>query len=92
MLMQVLKTSYYSIKNLLMLTYDLNRMKERFVPEVANLIDCCIKEVCDKTKKTLNGRPLETNYHALELWNLLLDGQNWNIEVIQMFNLLIYYL
>lgn len=57
------------LKTYWMLTYDLNRMKERFVPEVANLIDCCIKEVCDKTRKTLNGRPLETNYHALELWN-----------------------
>lgn len=57
------------LKTYWMLTYDLNRMKERSYPEVINLIDNCIKEVCDKAKKTLNGQAIETNYHALELWN-----------------------
>lgn len=57
------------LKTYWMLAYDLNRMKERSCPEVVSLIDNCIKEVCDKTKKTLNGCAIETNYHALELWN-----------------------
>lgn len=57
------------LKTYWMLTYDLNRMKERSCPEVINLINNCIKEVCDKTKKTLNGCAIETGYHALELWN-----------------------
>ena len=52
-----------------MLTYDLSRMKERSGSELNSLIDCCIKEVCDKSKGTLNGKALKTNYHPLELWN-----------------------
>lgn len=57
------------LKTYWMLTYDLNRMKERASPETISLIDNCIKEVCDKSKKTLNACAIETNYHALELWN-----------------------
>lgn len=51
-----------------MLTYDLSRMKERSHADVEALIDNCINEVCDKSKNTLNGEPIVTDYHALELW------------------------
>lgn len=51
-----------------MLTYDLSRMKERSSSEVNKLIDNCIREVCDKSRQTLNGEPITTEYHALELW------------------------
>lgn len=51
-----------------MLTYDLSRMKERSHVEVKALIDNCINEICDKSKSSLNGEPITTNYHALELW------------------------
>lgn len=52
-----------------MLTYDLSRMKSRSNEEKVNLmIDNCIKEVCDKNKGTLNGEPIQTDYHPLELW------------------------
>lgn len=58
------------LKTYWMLTYDLSRMKERSNNDsVKTLIDACIKDVFNKDNKTLNGRPLETNYHALELWN-----------------------
>ena len=51
-----------------MLTYDLSRMKERCSTDVHILIDNCIREVCDKSRNTLNGKSITTNYHALELW------------------------
>ena len=52
-----------------MLTYDLSRLKSRSNEESVNLmIDNCIKEVCDKNKGTLNGEPIQTDYHPLELW------------------------
>ena len=52
-----------------MLTYDLSRLKSRSNEEKVNLlIDNCIKEVCDKNKGTLNGEPIQTDYHPLELW------------------------
>ena len=52
-----------------MLTYDLSRMKGRNNDsEVNEMIDNCIKEVCDKNKGTLNGQSLQTDYHPLELW------------------------
>ncbi len=52
-----------------MLTYDLSRMKTRSAgEEVNNMIDNCIKEVCDKNKGKLNGEPIVSDYHPLELW------------------------
>lgn len=52
-----------------MLTYDLSRQKSKSNPEsINNMIDNCIKEVCDKNKGTLNGESVLTNYHPLELW------------------------
>lgn len=52
-----------------MLTYDLSRMKVRTnTLEVNNMIDNCIKEVCSKNKGSLNGEPIHTDYHPLELW------------------------
>lgn len=52
-----------------MLTYDLSRMKSRSAgEEVNNMIDNCIKEVCDKNKGKLNGEPIVSDYHPLELW------------------------
>ena len=47
---------------------DLSRMKERCSTDVHILIDNCIREVCDKSRNTLNGKSITTNYHALELW------------------------
>ena len=55
-------------KTFWMLTYDLSRMKNRSNQEANALIDNCIKEVCDKSKGTLNGEPIKTDYHPLELW------------------------
>lgn len=51
-----------------MLTYDLSRMKNRYTPKVNEMIDNCIKEVCNKSNSTLNGNNLITDYHPLELW------------------------
>lgn len=52
-----------------MLTYDLSRMKERISSErVKSLIDNCIKEVCTKNYRSLDGQNLHSDYHALELW------------------------
>lgn len=57
------------MKTYWMLTYDLNRMKERLKDQEAKgVVDNCIKEVCDKNKGSLNGRSIETDYHPLELW------------------------
>lgn len=57
------------MKTFWMLTYDLGRMKGRVSDSDAkNLIENCIKEVCCKTTATLNGHPLQTEYHPLELW------------------------
>lgn len=61
---QITKTKTYW-----MLTYDLSRMKSRSAgEEVNNMIDNCIKEVCDKNKGKLNGEPIVSDYHPLELW------------------------
>ena len=67
-----IKEERHKIKNLKtywMLTYDLGRMKQRYKnsPEVAEMINNCIVEVCEN-KKQLNGKSIETDYHALELW------------------------
>lgn len=52
-----------------MLTYDLSRMKSRSAGEDVNsMIKNCIEEVCDKNKGKLNGEPIHSDYHPLELW------------------------
>lgn len=52
-----------------MLTYDLSRMKERHKSSDAiKIIDQCIKEICNKSCGSLNGKAIITNYHPLELW------------------------
>lgn len=66
-----------------MLTYDLSRMKERCSTDVHILIDNCIREVCDKSRNTLNGKSITTNYHALELWTFAARWASWNIEKIK---------
>ena len=56
------------IKTFWILTYDLNRMKDRIKGENARkVIENCIIEVCGK-KEVLNGKPIRTDYHPLELW------------------------
>lgn len=50
-----------------MLTYGLTRMKTRN-KEADSIIDNCITEVCGN-KPTLNGKPIQSNYHPLELWS-----------------------
>lgn len=60
--------SITAYKTYWMLTYDMNRLKERTSPEVKMLLDNCIQEVCDKSRSTLNGVPVVSDYHPLELW------------------------
>lgn len=52
------------------LTYDLSRMKERHKDHslLNDLIDNCLKEVCGNERTSLNGQPIITDYHPLELW------------------------
>lgn len=51
-----------------MLTYDLSRMRERIKDlETLNLINNCKLEICGN-KDVLNGQPIESEYHPLELW------------------------
>ena len=54
-------------KTFWMLTYDLSRMKGRY-RELNSVLDNCINEICDKACGKLNGRPITTDYHPLELW------------------------
>lgn len=59
-----------SFKTYWMLSYDLGRMKERVKSTEAKfLIQNCINDVC-KNGTTLNGEPIKTSYHSLELWAL----------------------
>lgn len=51
-----------------MLTYDLSRMRERIKDlETLSLINNCKLEICGN-KDVLNGQPIESEYHPLELW------------------------
>lgn len=57
-----------AIKTYWMITYDLSRMCSRISDlSVRNMINCCKTEVCTNNG-SLNGQPIETNYHLLELW------------------------
>ena len=52
-----------------MLTYDLSRLKSRVKdPEAKELIDRCIKEICQPNRNTLNGQTIQSDYHPIELW------------------------
>lgn len=62
--------SIRQVKTYWMLTYDLSRMKQRSAPETISLIDCCIREICNKNCGKLGGESILTNYHPLELWAL----------------------
>jgi CRISPR-associated protein Csm1 len=56
------------IKTYWMLTYDLSRFKDRTKnADTQRLLNNCIKEVCGN-KSLLNGKPIKTDYHPLELW------------------------
>lgn len=57
-----------NLKTYWMIPYDLGRMITRNTDnEVKQLIDNCKKEICGNLK-VLNGVPITTNYHAIELW------------------------
>ena len=57
------------LKTYWMLTYDLSRLKSRVKDNEAKLlINKCIEEVCNKNTGTLNGMPIQSDYHPLELW------------------------
>ncbi len=53
-----------------MLTYDLSRMVERQGTSAQLLIENCKSEICSNNKSRLNGEPIQTCYHPLELWAL----------------------
>ncbi|WP_291528067.1 type III-A CRISPR-associated protein Cas10/Csm1 [Bacteroides sp. UBA939] len=58
-----------NFKTYWMLTYDLSRMKStRQVSTCRDLINNCIKEVCSRNCRTLNGESIITHYNSLELW------------------------
>lgn len=59
-----------NVKTYWMMTYDLSRMKQRMQgSEAKSLVDNCKTEICGD-KPLLNGRSINSNYHALELWAL----------------------
>lgn len=59
-----------NVKTYWMMTYDLSRMRQRLHGQNAKtLIDNCKTEVCGN-KSLLNGQPISSSYHALELWAL----------------------
>jgi CRISPR-associated protein Csm1 len=56
------------IKTFWMLTYDLSRFRDRTKNvDTKQLLNNCVKEICGN-KSLLNGNPLKTDYHPLELW------------------------
>lgn len=55
------------MKTYWMLTYDLSRMSKSLNGHAKQLVLNCINEVCGNCK-SLNGNPIETDYHPLELW------------------------
>lgn len=57
-----------NLKTFWMVPYDLGRMISRNTDkEVKDLIENCKNEICGN-KKELDGKPITTNYHAIELW------------------------
>jgi CRISPR-associated protein Csm1 len=58
-----------NVKVYWMITYDLSRMrKETGNSNARKMIDLCVKDVCNGGQ-TLNGTPIQTDYHPLELWS-----------------------
>ncbi|MDL2221433.1 type III-A CRISPR-associated protein Cas10/Csm1 [Parabacteroides sp. OttesenSCG-928-N08] len=56
------------LKTYWMMTYDLSRLREREKnTEVIRLIDTCKSDLYGDGR-SLNGEPIKTNYHPLELW------------------------
>ena len=59
-----------NFKTFWMITYDLCRMKERIKDnEAKELIENCKNEICSNGE-TINGNPIKTDYHPIELWAL----------------------
>lgn len=59
-----------NFKTYWMIAYDMGRMKNRTKsPKAIELITRCIKEVCGNISE-LNGKPIHTAFHSLELWAL----------------------
>lgn len=59
-----------NVKTYWMMTYDLSRMEQRLRGNKARvLIEHCKTEVCGN-KSQLNGMPIISGYHPLELWAL----------------------
>ena len=57
-----------AVKTYWMITYDLCRMCSRISDlSVKKMINCCKTDICSN-KGSLNGQPIETDYHLLELW------------------------
>ena len=51
-----------------MLTYDISRaISRKNDRETKDFLDQCVNEICSN-RKSLNGTPLTTNYHPLQLW------------------------
>ncbi|MBQ8365289.1 MAG: type III-A CRISPR-associated protein Cas10/Csm1 [Bacteroidaceae bacterium] len=68
-----------NVKTYWLASYDIQRMIKRKKDNTdksgcdgnANsLLENCKKEICSATCTTLNNKPIETDYHALELWAL----------------------
>ncbi len=59
-----------NIKTYWMVAYDMKRMQSRVDSKVKDLINNFKNEVCDKQAGCLNGVPIESDYHPLELWAL----------------------
>ncbi|MBQ7946640.1 MAG: type III-A CRISPR-associated protein Cas10/Csm1 [Bacteroidaceae bacterium] len=68
-----------NIKIYWLVSYDIQRMIERKKdnPDKSgndgnanSLLENCKKEICSAACTTLNNKPIETDYHALELWAL----------------------
>ncbi len=57
-----------NLKTYWLLAYDMGRMAERYKhSELKELINRCKMESCGNAA-TLNGEPIASDYHALELW------------------------
>ncbi|MBR6806565.1 MAG: type III-A CRISPR-associated protein Cas10/Csm1 [Bacteroidaceae bacterium] len=63
-----------NIKTYWMIAYDMKRMQQRIGRNANGDVGCIIenfkKEIYDTDVKRLNGEPVESIYHPLELWSL----------------------